>query len=943
MLTNKHEIEYYKLSVDECIKNLHSNAEWLDSTEVESRLKYYGKNVLQELHREPLIFKFIKQFKDALIILLIISCGISLYLEDYRWAIILWVIVLINAVIGYVQEAKAEKIMQSLKNMLHPTVKVKRNWKIVEELSENLVPWDIVYIEEWDSVVADMRIIEKMNLQTNDFSLTGESNPVSKFTHPIWGFAEIGERHNLLFMWTTVATGHWFGLVIGTWMSTELGRIATLSHEAWDNEQTPIQKELTNIAKKLTIWTIILCSLLVLVTIFLDFTLTEAFIFAIWISAAMVPQWLPAQVSIALSLASWRLAKNNALVKQLSSVETLGCVNIICTDKTWTITKNEMTVKNIYVWNTFYDIKWTWYEPVWYISTSPGVCEIIPTKDGNEESCWEKELVDKEFLEDWKHFFYCCFLNSNAHVNPPDEDHKLWYCIWDPTEAALIVLAQKAWFDIEKLRKDFENIHEYGFDSVRKIMSTIRKIDWKDFLYVKWSPQEIIARSTMLFDGKIVKPFEDADKKRILAEVDIMAGRAMRNIAIAYKEIDWDNLTANKYPKMEEVESDLIFLWFTSIIDPPRDEVKYAISSAHAAKIKVVMITGDSEITAKAIWEKVWLIRPGKTLAVLTWSEIKQKNDIQILKIFDNDAVIFCRTSPEDKLRIVSILKKNKNIVAVTWDGINDAPALRMANVWVAMWKIWTDVAKEASEIVLLDDSFHTLVYSIREGRIIFQNLKKTVISCITSNGWELFIILSSLVARAVWNIPMAINPVQILAVDLIWEMWPLSALTFDPAQKKVMTEKPRNIGDHILNRYIIIDLIRSWALMWFIWFAWYLLYFVFHWLPLLWIQTWTLQYAIWNSVAYTTIMLCQFANIISRRAWWTESAFSSYLWSNKKLLFAFAISIICIMLLVYNPLVSYYFQFGTMNLFDWALPLSGWLLYFAIRELYKLYRRKTM
>jgi len=924
MLQQKEKIDYYQLSVEECLEKLNSNPDWLSEEEIQSRLKIYGKNQLQDLHKVPAIFKFFAQFKDALIILLIVSALISVYLEDYKWAIVVWFIVLVNAIVWYLQEAKAEKIMQSLKKMLNPTIKVKRDWKVLEDKAEELVPGDIVYIEEGDNVPADLRVIEEMNLQANDFSLTGESNPVNKFTHEIWWYSNIGDRSNLLFMWTTVATWHWFGLVVATWMNTELGRIANLSYEAGQWEATPLQKEIWNVTKKLTISIVFLCGILLIIALIAKFTLQEALVFAVGIAMCMVPQGLPAQVSAALSLAAGRLAKNNALVKQLSSVETLGCVNIICTDKTGTLTKNEMTVKNISVWWHIYEIAWSWYEPKWGI--------ILP-----EEKWINPSKQISLFKDTWKHFLYSCFLNCNARVGQPDDEHSLRYSVWDPTETALIVLAQKLWYDTDKLRDQYSEIKEFGFDSVRKMMSSLRTIEWKEFAYVKWSAVQVLDKCTRIFDGKTIKKLNKTQKDKILSDVDMMASKAMRNLALAYKPItEW------KHKSIQEVESDLIFLGFASIIDPPREEVNDAIVAAHNAKIKIAMITWDSAMTAKAVWEKIWLVKPDKSLSIVTWDELKNKTDIQIIKIFENDCIIFCRTSPEDKLRIVWLLRDNLNVVAVTWDGINDAPALKKANIWVSMGKIGTDVAKDASEIVLLDDSFHTLVGAIKEWRIIFQNLKKTILLNVNANGWELFTVLPSLVAMALWRIPMALNPLQILAIDLIGEMWPLAALTWDPGQERLMNEAPRDVKQHILDKHVIIDLIWSSALMWLLWYAAYLLYFTLHGISAFGVDTWTIAYMTANSVTYTTVMMWQFANILSRRAWWIESVFSRYIWSNKKLLIAFSFSIVCVMLLIYNPIISWYFSFWAMQLIDWILPISWGIIFLLVREFHKFWRRKN-
>lgn len=357
--------------------------------------------------------------------------------------------------------------MQSLKKMLFPTAKVKRDGKLIEERAENLVPGDIIYIEEGDNVPADIRLLQDSDLQANDFSLTGESNPMNKFTHAIAGEVLVGERNNCIWMGTTIATGNGRGVVFATGMDTELGRIANLS-QAQETTSSPLQREMANIAKKLTIGTLILVLILIIISLLAHFTLIQAFVFAVGVSAAMIPEGLPAQVSIALALAASRLAKNKALVKQLSSVETLGCVNIICTDKTGTLTKNEMTVKHIRLGFNVYDVGGDGYQPI-----------------GTVIDKQTAQPIQKDFLDQRRHFFSTLYLDSNARVNPPDDDHQTRYALGDPTEAALVSLAQKVGIDTERLDALYKEEHQYGFDSVRKMMSSVRDIDNEKLLYVK--------------------------------------------------------------------------------------------------------------------------------------------------------------------------------------------------------------------------------------------------------------------------------------------------------------------------------------------------------------------------------------------------------------------------------------------------------------------------
>ncbi|MFZ2151181.1 MAG: cation-transporting P-type ATPase [Candidatus Absconditicoccaceae bacterium] len=919
-------MSFYQLTVQQSLDSLNTTKDGLTTAEALQRQKIYGKNILKNIHKESLFLKFAKQFKDALIILLIVSMIISIYLQDYRGATILGIIIVINAVIGYIQEARAEKIMQSLKKLLHPSAKVIRDGKLIEELSENLVPGDIVYIQEGDALPADLRVINETNLQTNDFSLTGESSPVNKFTHEIAGDVELGERNNIVFMGTTIATGEAYGLVIDTGMNTQLGKIANLSQEA-KLEPTPLQVELENIAKKLTIGTIILGVILLAIALLAHFSIKEAFVFAIGIAAAMVPQGLPAQVSIALSLASWRLAKKNALIKQLASVETLGCVNIICTDKTGTLTKNEMTVRNIYLFNKIYEITGSGYEPNGHIIQNS---ELKIQNGGNE--------VSSEFINIRKHFFMCGILNSTARVNSPDSEHPLWYCMGDPTEGALITMSNKALFDLVKLQSSYPKLREYGFDSSRKMMSTVRDVDGQKIVYVKGAARSILDNCSQIFDGKQIRKITKRDKDRILAAIDYFASQAMRNLTLAYRVLD-PNVTSMT---MQETESDLIFLGFASIIDPPREEVADAIQAAYLAKIKVIMITGDYGLTAEAIAKKIGLSPQDQPILIIKGEELRKKTDIQLLYDLRNPYVIFSRTSPEDKMRIVSLLKKEHNIVAVTGDGVNDAPALKEANIGVAMGKIGTDVAKDASEIVLLDDSFSTLVNAIREGRIIYQNLKKTVLGAITTNGGELFTILMSLCAKAIRNIPIAIIPIQILAIDLIGEMGPYMMITYDPAKPGLMEAKPRNVKNHLLNKKTIIDLIYSGALMGIIAFSAYLIYFIIHNISPFGLDTLDILYMTGNSVTYVTINICQYMILLSRRTG-IDSIFSKYTLTNRKLRFSFVISITLILVLIYNPFVSEYFRFGPMSWIDWILPVLGGIIYLGIHELRKYIKRKRI
>jgi len=548
---------------------------------------------------------------------------------------------------------------------------------------------------------------------------------------------------------------------------------------------------------------------------------------------------------------------------------------------------------------------------------------------------------------------------SNSRINPPDKDHSQRYPLGDPTEAALLTLAAKAWYKPRRIDKAYPELFEFSFDSVRKVMSSIRRIDWKMYLLAKWSPRALLAKSIKVQTANKIKQITDTDRDEITTYVDEMASNAMRNIAMAYrpltaaetKEIDslieiskkkWHKLFSSKIQtindRMTQYEKWLIYLWVASIIDPPRDNAQMAIQAAHDAKIKVVMITWDYVLTAKAIAEKIGLVDEEWKYKIIHNEYLKKKTDIKLLQDLKHDNVIFARTSPEDKLRIVQLLKKAWNTVAVTWDGINDAPALKNANIWVAMGRIWTDVAKDSSKIILMDDSFATLVESIKEWRVIYKNLTKTIVASMTTNGWELWIVIFSLgIASFTW-LPIAIGAVQILAIDLIWEMLPLIALTFDPANRGIMKEWPRKLWNHILDKKTIISLIVTWLYMGALAFTAYLAYGWLHGIKLREVGADSHRYRSATTVTYTTIILWQFFNILSVRAWNFRSLFTRYIFTNRRLLVSFVISLCLVAVVVYVPFVSKYFGFWPLALADWWISISAAIVYVLGREIWKYF-----
>lgn len=907
-------LHYYRQTPDQVIEELRSHRHGLTNPEAERRLGQHGGNSLAHYKQESVVTTLLRQFKSLFVVILIVSALFSLYLHDGKTAVILLIIAAMNAAVGFFQEHKAETLLASLEKLLVPKTKVLRGGQLKVVDSTDLVLGDIVRLEAGDSVPADLRIIEEDELSTNDFALTGESNPTRKFVHAIASYVPLASRQNLVFMGTTVATGLGTGIVVGTGMHTELGRIAGLA-QATTAEDSPLQKEMNNLARRLTVGTLVLAAILTVVAMQADLGTKAALLFAISIAAAMIPNGLVAEVNITLAQTAGRMAKARTLVKKLSAVETLGATNIILTDKTGTLTKNEMTVTEIMVGKSLYTLTGTGYEPTGDILGQ------------------HQKPVDLKTLQDLQLFFETAVLASNARVNPPDDEHGSWYVVGDPTEGALLTMSQKAGIDVVNLESSHKETKEYQFDSGRKMMSSVRLDGNRTIVYVKGAPEAVLERSTAVWDHGHTRKLTPADHKRITAYNESHAQAAQRNLAFAYRI--YDKKLSLKDLSMEEVESKLTFLGIASMVDPLREQVPAAMIAAHEAHVRVSIITGDFPITAEAIAKQAKLGGTRSDIDIIMGEELPGLHDSQILELIERGGVVFSRVAPEDKLRIVEIAKHSGKVVAVTGDGINDAPALKRADIGVAMGLTGTDVAKEASDIVLLDDSFHSLVGAIEQGRLTFKNIKKAARCALTDNAGELLIILISLAMNAVFHIPMAITAIQILAIDVVAEMFPITALGWDKASSnKLMREKPRKLKDHILNRGSVQEFIGFGLLSAVLAYANFVWFFERQGLSPSYIDSGSQLYMQATMLTYVTLVLCQFINLLLVRSENSEPFFSRYLWSNKKLLWAFGISLFCIFNLIYNPWVQPYIRAHSLTFGDWLTALLAAGIYLVIRLL---------
>ena len=850
------------------------------------------------------------QFNNLLVILLIAASLLSFQLASYRDGIVLAIIVVLNAFIGFYQDWKSENILQSLKNLIAEKCNVIRSGKVREIPVEDIVPGDVVIINEGDGIAADMRLLESNSLFVNEFILTGESQASEKnYTSTVNDNASIAEQSNMVLMGTTVSKGQAKGLVVGTGMQTELGRIAGKSQQI-KQDISPLQKEINLLAKKITIITLLLGAALFVFGMVQGEKITVSLVFAISIAAAMVPEGLPAQISIALALGVRRLAKKHAVVKQLSSVEALGSATIIASDKTGTITKNEMSINNCVFNGQPYTITGTGYAPKGQVLSET------------------KQPMDNAQLLTEKLFFISGYLSSTSSVNPPDEFHTTWYGMGDPTECAFCTLAMKSGYDLAALEKEYPRLQLFPFDSERKRVSIIRDNAGKHISFAKGSIENILEVSDQQIVHGTIKPLTAEDKKVLLQHAETFAADSLRVIALAYKEL---NTKTEEY-NIEECESNLVFAGFATMFDPPRDEVPKAVQDAFNAHIRILIITGDNEITARAIAKNIGLTNADNSLPeVITQQRLSTMSDADIKQALLQRTLVFSRVSPDDKLKIVTLLKEMGEVVAVTGDGVNDTLSLKKADIGVAMGQKGSKVAQEAAAMVLLNDDFSTIVKAIKEGRTIFDNIRKNVVATLASNTAELVCVLYGFVG-VYFHQPIAILAIHILLIDLIGEMLPLLMLTFDQANENIMKAPPRKKGQ-LLNRSVMFQVLSSGVVRGLLAVTVFNFAFNFH-------KGETDQHATAVTGTFITIILTQFINIFCIRT--KNSVFSGFLFSNKNLLWSMLISLCAMLLIIYLPFFNLYLHTGPLTIKDWSLSLAACIIYLTGFELIKMKKMKN-
>jgi Ca2+-transporting ATPase len=911
------ERDFYRMTAREALEALNSSRKGLSQTEMGKRLKQHGPNQITTDVAVPKWLLFLTQFRDLLVLVLIAAGIISLAIGSYRNGAVMFIIVMINAVIGFIQEYKAGKILERLRELIRSQAKVVVDGELQEMPQERLVPGSIVQVEEGDKLPADLRILEAFNLRTNEFSLTGESTSQEKTSNAIGEQRILADRDNMAYMGTTVATGNALGVVVRTGMDTEMGKIANMTQET-TAVRSPLQKELGILAQRLTLIVAVLSAALFAVALWQGFSLFTSLVYALGVAVAAVPQALPAQVTVALSMTSKRLADLKAVVKNLPSVETLGSTTVICTDKTGTLTKNEMTVTRVWFDGSEYEVTGIGYQPEGQIL-------------GSDQTPLTQEQIDEiEIMMD------AATMASNAEIHPPDDDHPGWYPIGDPTEAALVTLSTKLGTRSPKEDEENPELHEFPFDSERKRMSSVRQFADRQQLAMKGATDSVLAISKHIYRNGESVPITEQDREKIRALNERYSRQALRVLAIAFRPLE---PSGGDYV-LDEIEKDVTFLGLMGMMDPPKEGVREAIEACHQAQIRIVIMTGDHAITAQAVGREIGLSRSGEP-PVYTGQQIQEMDDDRLTEtLTEGDAAIFSRVNPEQKLRIVKLLEEHDEVVAVTGDGVNDAPALKRAAIGVAMGQAGTDVAKEAAELVLLDDSFPTLVAAIREGRTIYDNLKKTVLASMTTNGAELAVVLLGLAAVALRNWAIPILAIQILAIDLLAEIMPLTCLTFDPPGEGIMKMPPRRQSSHIMNLASSTEVALLGLLIGALAFVNYALYMFREGVTLTTDMVGLAHYARATTLSYLTIAYCQFVNILSRRNERT-TLFNGNFFSNRIILISIAVSIGLIFLGVCGPAVGNFLSFACPRAGDWVYVLGAAAIYLIVFEIIKLFKRR--
>ncbi|HEX7467063.1 MAG TPA: calcium-translocating P-type ATPase, PMCA-type [Methanobacterium sp.] len=817
-------MKWQNKSIEDTLQLLKSNYDGLSIEEVKIRVQDYGKNELVEKDKPGPLSKFIGQFKDFLIILLIVAAAAAAVIGDITDAVVILIVVILNAVVGFIQENRAENAMEQLKSMTSTEAVVVRNGEHKKVPASELTVGDVVILEEGDNVPADLRLLKSYDLLVNESALTGESKPSSKDET----FISENETSNLAFMDTYVSSGRARGVVVNIGMNTAIGNIAEMIQG--EEEKTPLQDRIHGLGKLMGLIALIVCTGIFALQFFKGVPIVSNFLTAVSLAVAAVPEGLPAIMTLTLALGMQRMAKSNAVVRKLLAVETLGSCTTICTDKTGTLTKNKMTVR-------------------------------------------QSKIKAAEMA------FNISALCNNSSIS----NGKV---IGDPTDAAMLVYAEENGYKREELEKVHTRLFEIPLDSERKRMSTVNKFNGERYLLTKGAPEIIIERCKMVDDGGRFIELTEDKRTEILEDLKSMTSKSLRVLALAYKKLDPEE----GYESKEILESNLIYIGLVGMMDPPRKEAKEAVELCEKAGINVVMITGDNKDTAAAIASEIGILKGGK---VLTGIDLDKMDDKEFKEIVQ-DVNVYARVFPEQKVRIVEALKSHGQVVAMTGDGVNDAPALKKAAIGVSMGS-GTDVAKESSDMILQDDNFATIVEAVKEGRTIFDNIKRFVKFQLSTNIGAILTIISA----SLMSLPIPFNPIQILWINIIMDGPPAQSLGVEPPEADVMERSPSE-GNIIPKRNLIKIIIAGVVMS---------------------VGTLLLYYYELSSgaktisattIAFTVFVMYQIFNVFNCKA--------KGMVTNKSLILAVILSFVLQLGVIYLPYLQHIFRTTSISILDWVL-----------------------
>jgi Ca2+-transporting ATPase len=957
---SRQEKAWHTLKVEQVLHDLEVHKEGLTSEEAERRLVSYGPNQLFEAPRAGFLAMLWDQLNNFVVILLIVASIISALLGDYVEAAAIMAIVILNAVLGIVQEQRAEEALAALKKLAAPDAQVIRDGRRKSVPSYNLVPGDIVFLEAGNFIPADVRLLEAVNLRVEEASLTGESLPVQKNAASVLEKnVPLGDRKNTAFMGTVVSYGRGHGVITSTGMHTQLGLIATMLQNV-EVEETPLQRRLDQLGRTLSIGSLILVALVFIVALinyttigdlfvnplgyFKEFgkEITDVFIIAISLAIAAVPEGLPAVVTISLALGMREMIRRHALIRKLASVETLGSATTICSDKTGTLTQNEMTVTRMWADGQFVNVTGTGYVP-------KGEFQV----DGvNVDVIKYPAILSTLWLG---------LLNNDATIETTGENEtqQTYRIVGDPTEGALLVAAAKAGAIHVEIAEAYPRENEVPFDSERKRMITIHDVaapspgdpspfydnqhkDW-DVIAVKGAPDVVLELCTQ-YQGMDDKPrlLTKETKDRVLAANDAMTKDALRVLGLAYR-LERDVSDDPEQIKAEELEKNLVFVGLIGMIDPPRIEVKPALEKARHAGIRTVMITGDYPNTARAVAETIGLLRPGRK--VMTGAQLDAINDDELKNVIE-DTDVFARVSPEHKMRIVDALQANDEVVAMTGDGVNDAPAIKRADIGVAMGITGTDVAKETADMVLTDDNYASIVAAVEQGRIIYSNIRKFVFFLLSSNVAEIMIIFLATLA----GLPAPLTAIQLLWLNLITDGAPALALAMEKGDPDTMDRKPRAKTEPIINRNmglgIVIQTITQTSAV----LTAFALGLIWHLEALIPSGTNPIVYLLqhdWRgadvqsaeTMAFVTLSLCELFRAYTVRSE-RASIFKIGIFSNKWMQYAVGLSIALLLLVCSVPFLQPIFNTHFLSTREWSVVLGLAIMPAVAEEITKFFLR---